>query len=131
MYRLSLHPDAKSDLDELWDTDEISAARIETILQEIQHDQNMLDMLTVHNFGIHHTQPLHVSKWLEFWNVGINLWRVKLWDLEDKGLRYRIVYAFMLGKQQYYVLGILPRDWNYDENHQLTKRIKRAYDSLL
>lgn len=61
---------------------------------------------------------------------GRDLWRLKVWDLEDKGLRYRIVYAFMPRDRHYHVLAIAPREFDYDDNHLLSQRIFRAYQEL-
>lgn len=51
-------------------------------------------------------------------------------DLENEGMRYRIVYAFVPGKGHYHVLGIVPREFNYDAGHQITRRILAAYEVL-
>jgi len=51
--------------------------------------------------------------------------------LEGKGLRYRIVYAFVPGKQRYHVLAVTPRrDFNYEERDPIAQRILRAYQDL-
>lgn len=104
--------------------------RIMALLQELQADEDLLDRLTQHDYGHSGTADFHVSKWLEQWNKGKDLWRLKIWDLEDKGLHYRIVYAFMPRKQHYHVLAIVPRDFNYDPDHPLSQRIFSAYDDL-
>ncbi len=130
MYKLLVHQDAAQDLEELWNTSEQAAARIAALLQEIQCDQTLLEALTDDDFGAYGFKKFHVKKWLHFWNKGFNLWRLKVWDLENSGLPYRIVYAYKVGRQQYYVLGIIHRNFNYDPNHPFTRRILRAYDSI-
>lgn len=47
-----------------------------------------------HDYGAHRSADFHVSKWFEQRNKGRDLWRLKVWDLGDKGLRYRVAYAF-------------------------------------
>lgn len=42
---------------------------------------------------------------------------MKVWDLEDKDLRYRVVYAFEPRRQHYHVLAVAPREFNYDASH--------------
>ena len=130
MPSLFVHDDATADLEDLGDTEPRAAARIIALLQELQTDEDLLDRLTQHDYGYSGTADFRVSKWLAQWNRGKDLWRLKIWDLEDKGLRYRIVYAFLPGKQQYHVLAIVPRDFNYDPNHPLSRRIVLAYDDL-
>jgi hypothetical protein len=130
VYKLFVHDDAKADLEQLWTDAAQAAARITVLLQELEGNQDLLDRLTQHDFGAYQTAQVHVSKWFEHWNKGKDLWRLKVWDLEGKGLQYRIVYAFIPGKKHYHALAIAPRDFNYDARHPLTQRILRAYDGL-
>jgi len=130
VFRLFVHDDAERDLEKLWDEAPDAAARIGVLLQELEENQDLLDRLTQHDFGDYRTGEFHVSKWLNQWNKGKNLWRLKIWDLEDKGLQYRVVYAFLPSRSQYHVLGIVPREFDYDPNHELSRRIIAAYENL-
>ena len=130
MFRLFVHDDGESDLEKLWDEAPEAAARIGVLLQELEGNQDLLDRLTQHDFGNYRTAEFHVSKWLNQWNKGKDLWRLKVWDLEDKGLQYRVVYAFLPSRSQYHVLGIVSRDFDYDPNHELSRRIIAAYENL-
>lgn len=128
MLRLFVHIDAEDDLERLWVRAPDAAARIAAILEELAGNQDLLDRLTQHDFGSYHTADFQVSKWSEQWKNGKNLWRLKVWDLEDQGLQYRVVYAFLPSKSQYHVLGIVPRSFNYESGNELTQRILRAYE---
>lgn len=131
MYRLFVHDDAQTDLEELWSTGTQAAARIAVLLQELEGDQDLLDRLTQHEYyGRSHSADFHVSKWVEQWRQGRDLWRLKVWDLEGHGLKYRIIYAFVPKRRHYHVLAIAPREFNYDSRHPLTQRIRSAYGSL-
>lgn len=130
MLRLFVHEDAEADLEQLWETEPTAAARITVLIEELEGNPNLLDRLTQHDFGAYGLEDFHVSKWIEQWRQGKDLWRLKIWDLENKNLRYRVVYAFMSRQQDYCVLGILPRAFNYDSNHDLTRRILAAYKDL-
>lgn len=130
VFRLLIHDDATSDLEVLWHKVPEAAARIAVLLEECGGNQDLLDRLTQHDFGAARSADVHVSKWFEQWNKGKDLWRMKLWDLESKGLRYRIVYAFIPRQRQYHVLAVAPREFDYDSNHPLTGRILRAYEEL-
>lgn len=99
------------------------------LLEQLEGDPDLLDRLTQHDYGAHNSADFHVSKWQEQWRQGRDLWRLKVWDLEDQGLRYRIVYAFVPGMQHYHVLAIAPRDFDYDKNHPISQRILRAYEA--
>jgi len=127
---LFVHADAEDDLEALWDKAPDAAARITVLLQELEGNQDLLDRLTQHDFGAYGVADFHVSKWVEQWKKGKDLWRLKVWDLEEKGVNYRIVYAFVPGKGHYHVLGIVPRGFNYEADHKLTRRILAAYEDL-
>lgn len=130
MYTLFFHNNAIHDLHVIRAKDMQIAARILTLLQEIQQDQYLLDSLTIHNFGSTKEEQFHISKWFELWNRGYDLWRLKIWDLDATGIRYRVIYAYLRGRKNYYVLGIVPRDFDYDIHHPTTKRIIAAYQDL-
>lgn len=130
MVTLFIHEDAENDLEELWSKDTEVAARITVLLEELKGNDDLLDRLTQHNFGLYSSADFHVSKWFEQWNKGNDLWRLKIWDLEDNDVKYRIVYAFIPTKKHYHVLGIVPREFNYEANHELTIRILNTYKNL-
>lgn len=127
---LYVHDDAVADLKSLWKREPQAATRIAVFLEELKGDQDLLDRLTQHGYGTHGYADFHISKWVEHWKKGRDLWRLKLWDLEDKGLKYRIVYAFIPNLQHYHVLAIAPREFDYDTNHPISQRILRAYENL-
>jgi hypothetical protein len=128
---LFVHDDAKTDLLALRKSEPRAAGRILALLEQLEGDFDLLDRLTQHDFGAYGSADFHVSKWQEQWRKGRDLWRLKVWDLEDKGLRHRIVYAFIPSKKHYHVLAITPRrDFNYEECDPITQRILRTYQEL-
>lgn len=130
MFSLQVHDDAEADLEALFRRSPRVASRILVLLEEVEADQDLLDRLTQQDFGQDRATEFQVSRWIRQWNKGKNLWRLKVWDLEDKGIRYRVVYAFVPQRRQYHVLGIVPRSFNYEDDHPLTLRILAAYDAL-
>ena len=130
MFSLFIHDDATQDLRALRQTEPQAAGRILALLEQISGDQSLLERLTDHDFGARSSAEFHVSKWQSQWRQGHDLWRLKVWDLEQAGVRYRIVYAYMPAKQNYHVLAIAPREFDYDENHPIGKRVLRAYQDL-
>jgi hypothetical protein len=130
VFQLLIHKDAEADLEQLATINLAAASRIVALIQEIQGNQDLLDCLTKHDFGQNYSAAFHVSKWQEHWRRGKDIWRLKIWDLEDKGIHYRIIYAYIIGTQRYYILAVAPRNFNYDADNPLTKRILRAYDDL-
>src|ERR1700694_2750791 len=104
MYRLVIHDDANADLDQLWIDNPLAAALVLATLQECQADQRLLDSLLVHDYGKDRSEEIHVSKWLQLYRQGKDLWRLKVWELEDQGVMYRIIYAYIPGKRVFHVL---------------------------
>lgn len=112
------------------ETDKFAAGKVLALLQQAKHDPKIIKTLLDHDFGADHSEPYHVSKWLGFWNIGYNLWRLKIW-MEPRGsLRYRIVYAYEPQSLQYYVLAVVHRDFDYKHDHEITSRILKAYRDL-
>lgn len=129
-YSLCIHDDAKEDLENLWLKDATTAALISVFLEQLEVDQTLLDALTIQDYGRRTGENFNVSKWYEYWRKGYGLWRLKILELEARGVYYRIIYAFEPLISRYHVLGIIDRDFNYDSNDHRTKRILAAYDSL-
>lgn len=110
--------------------DRFAAGKVVALLQQAKADPAIIASLLDHDFGADGAAAYHVSKWFEFWNAGYNLWRLKVW-IERKGsLRYRIVYAYEPRSLQYHVLAIVHRDFDYQRDHETTRRILKAYEDL-
>ena len=130
MPRLLFHRDAEADLAQLAQSEPKLAARLYGLLKEVQADKVLLEMLTVHDFGAVGRDVFHVSRWQEHWRQDKDIWRLKFWELDRRGLLYRVIYALKRGTGDHYVLAVAHRDFNYDPNHPTTQRILRAYEEL-
>lgn len=128
MFSLSISSEARRDLDEIWDAgDTDEAARIEAFLEQASVDQSILDSLLVDHFD---NGQYTVRKWLEFWNRGRNLWRVRILNFPAVDGQYRIIYAYDPRPRRFYVLGIVHRDFDYDSQDDRSRRILRDYENL-
>jgi len=127
---LSIHPDAVDDIRRLTTTDRFAAGKVVALLQQAKVDPAIIDSLLDHDFGADYAAAYHVSKWLDFWNVGYNIWRLKIWTEPKGSLRYRIVYAYEPKSLQYHVLAVVHRDFDYKRDHEITNRILKAYKDL-
>ena len=130
MPRLLIHTDAEQDLDDLAASQPKLAGRMATLLAEVAADAGLMDMLTVHGFGSDEREKFDVSRWQAHWRTGKDLWRLKFWELEHQGLPYRVIYALGRGTADHHVLAIVSRDFNYDPDHPITRRILQAYADL-
>ena len=130
VFQLLISPDARRDLDLLWDSNPDCAGVLESTLQLIASDQHLLDALTIKDFGAHGSAVIHVDSWVEQQRLGRHLWRLKHWELEGQGKRYRVIYALDPRVSRYYVLGVFPRGFNYDAKDARTRRVLAAYEGL-
>ena len=130
MLSLVIHKDVVADIGEIRKSDLKTAMRIVALIHEIQADQDLLDRLTQQGYGANGSADFDVSMWFGEQDRGRNLWRLKAWDLERQGIQYRVIYAFEPNLKRYKILAVVPRSFNYDENHPITQRIRDAYDGV-
>lgn len=132
MYELYIHPSADADLDSIWNIDQITAARIDAFLEEVSENNRYLDALLERHFGKDKTEDFSVDKWVKQWHQNRDLWRAKIWDLEDLGIKYRIIYCYQIAERRFTVLAVVARDkFNYEADSEIGKRIIDDYDSLI
>jgi len=135
MPTLKIHRSAGPDFQGLYEDDPKAAKLVAEFIEQAKETPELLDTFTDHGYGKERSATYHVSKWLDQWHKGRNLWRVKIWHLENQGKFYRIVYAFD-PPDAYYILGITthdqndPKDFYDDESHAFTKRVVDVYDAL-
>jgi len=129
-YSLKIHEDAAADIETLWSVEPRAAAAIVALLEQAEIDQRTLESFTIKDYGAGRTEKFHVDWWWTQYKTGRNLWRVKIWNLESRRLNYRIIYALDPRQTRYYVLGILPREFDYDATNERSRRLLAAYDEL-
>ncbi|GIK35879.1 MAG: hypothetical protein AMXMBFR45_01730 [Gammaproteobacteria bacterium] len=129
MPKVVFHTDSKTDLAAIRADDHRPAARILALMEQAKSDQELFDRLTQHDYGQAGTADFHVSRWESQQNNEMrNLWRLKLWELEELGIRYRVVYAFEPLTRTIAVLGIARRrEFNYEDD-AFTQRVIECYD---
>jgi mRNA-degrading endonuclease RelE of RelBE toxin-antitoxin system len=132
VYELHIHPNAEVDLDAIWEIDQTTASRIDVFLEEVSENHKYLDALLERHFGKDGSEEFSVDKWVEQWHQKRDLWRAKIWDLEDIGIRYRIIYCYQIADRRFTVLAVVARNkFNYEANSEIGKRIIDDYDSLI
>ena len=129
MYKLAIHQSAGGDLEALAQLPETAqvAAKVFELARELRANPSLLVNLLDHGYR---TNEIDVSRFQAHWRRGKDLWRLKLWDLEDAGLRYRIIYAYDVRSYCFHLLAVAPREFDYDDQHPLTQRILRDYGDL-
>lgn len=135
MYELIVGDDAATDIEALLDTAPAVALRIVALLEDLADDQDLLDRLSQDGYGGSPKKPIrgaviNIGKWISAQQKGLNLWRMRDFELSKQGHEYRVIYAFNPTKNQYFVLAVVEREFNYDEQHPVTKRVYAAYKAL-
>ncbi len=135
MYELIVGDDATGDLEQLIETNRSAALRIIALLEDLQDNQDLMDRLTQDGYGGTPWTPIRgavvsIKKWVSAQKLGMNLWRMRDFELSKRGQEYRVIYAFNPSTSQYYVLAVVERAFNYDEQHPVTQRIFSACRQL-
>lgn len=131
MFTLRIHADAQQDLRTIRAVWPEAWARIIAFLQDVKGSQDRLDRLTQHGYGRVGEDEFNVKRWEEqTWQHGRNLWRLRLAAIDELGLPYRIIYAFLPSEHEYVVLGVVDREFNYAHQHPISQRIIQAYNGL-
>ena len=129
-FSLVIHKEAQQDLDQLWDTDEEVAADIAVFLEEAKANQDILDRLTCNKFVQIEEPKFSVEVWAGQQSRKRNLWRLKLFALNGKSHQQRIIYAFHPLELRYYILAVVHREFNYDNDHPITRRLIKCYEDI-
>lgn len=124
------------DLVPLKGADPIAAARVAILIQELKSDQALLANLLTPHYGerlgerfTHKFGIKYVVKWFNG-RPPRNIWRLRDWLLESQGKRYRVIYCYFPTTLTFWILGIAPRSWNYDDSDPYTQELLRHYDEL-
>lgn len=135
MFKLILHKPAADDLRDMaaaGGNAQQCAARILAFIQELKGRQDWLNQLLTRNFR---NETFNVDKYVEFWDAGLDLWRFALFEVDfTKQTKWQMPYRILYGYDQpcttFRILGVVSRDFDYDSNHEFTKRVCRTYDEL-
>lgn len=135
MFRLIIHKPAAEDIVKLVSSGEegkVYGARIAAFLQELKVRQDWLKELLSQKFQ---NEEFNVDKYLEFWDAGLDMWRLALFEFDFTRQKkwqmpYRILYAYDQPCLTFRILGVVSRDFNYESDHEFTQRIRRTYDEL-
>lgn len=130
VYNIVIATAAKQDLLTIATDDPDTESEIAAVLQELKGNQQLLDALTLKDFGRAREAPFHVDKWSAQQQKGRNIWRLKIWELEDMGIQYRVVYALDPRISRYFILAVLHRDFDYDEKNPRVRQLLATYDRL-
>lgn len=132
MATIEIHDEAAADLLGIAEADPVAAAQLAVIVEQLEHDADLLDRLTQHGFGRRGRDEFSVSRWVEQWRPpdARDLWRLKFFDF--KITSYRMLYATIPeDEMRHVVLAFVHRDgFDYEADHPVTRRVQQAYEQL-
>ena len=129
MLPLTITDEAKQDLDSIKNAGHVQEwARIVAFLEQAVSDGRITRTLLDHGFR---NEIYSVSRFVEQWNAGRDLWRIRVLDLPRRCEQYRVIYGYDITGRHFYVLGVPHRDFNYDAQDPRTIRILRAYEEYI
>lgn len=134
MVQLNICTNARDDLAKVKASDEQTARKLVAILQQLQADPGLINTLTTDHNAL---DAFEVKRWVKQHEHGKNIWFIKPWkhgNGQPPHLPYRIIYAYSPPRSgrrpEFNILGIVPREFNYEANHPTTLRILRDYAGL-
>lgn len=130
MTKFIVEPSADGDIDELFDTDEDTAATILVVLDELMARPNLRDRLFRHGYRNVENPTFDVEQISRFFRRDYVIYRIKIWDEDGSLLPYRALYAYDGRTETYHVLGIFHRQYAYDETHPKVQRMLADYEAL-
>jgi hypothetical protein len=119
---LTLHKDARADLDQLRKDVPGVHARLVALLAQIKADESLRATLLVHDHGQDKSAEFGIKKWH---TAGENFWRMRCWELESYGWNYRLIYLYLPSQNRFAVMGVFRReDFDYDDpNNPCHRRV--------
>jgi hypothetical protein len=121
---------AEQDLDTLFLEDEDTAAIIDVLLDEIYGNEDLIQLLCTDRSRRMEEPAFTNERFIELWNIGYTIYRLKMWDLEDSLLSHRTLHAYDGRSDCTHILAIIHRDHAYDTNHPQVRRCVADYDAI-
>ncbi len=132
MTTVHLDRDAAEDLRLLRSTDRKGAIGVLAFIQELTGSPSLalrlLDKGTDFVWGAKGT--FDVTPFSYFYRRGYDVWRIKFTVAPHGQSRYRILYAYDIQSRDFYILAIMARKTNYEQDTLFVERLKKAYVRL-
>lgn len=128
MPSLEFSDDALDALEDLYDEDEVSAALIDVLLEELETQPALLDELCITGNRHQHNPPFEVKRLQELWRKCYTIYILKITSNDGIVISHRVIYAHHPQHDCYYVLALMKREINYEADTQFIDRICKLYE---
>lgn len=114
MFRI--HNDAVADLKAIQVSDPDAFGKLFALLEQLKTEPSWIARLLDSGHGSDRFGPIAVMKWHDAHRIArLPLWRLKFWDLEKNGLKYRVIYIYNWPDLSFNVMAVVHRDsFDYD-----------------
>jgi len=135
VFELIPHDDIVEDLERLAVEKPVVAECVTALIQQLLDDPILTDDLLRDKHGGSPAKPhkgaiFNVRVWEEAQQKGINLWRVRDFELSRLGYEFRIVYGVFEKHSLIYLLAVVEKEWDYDFSHPISRRIVASYSRI-
>jgi len=129
---IHIHDDATDDLLGIKEDCSEDFFKLLAFLEQLKNDSTLMDGLLDHGFGEDKEQTVSVKKWFSILHTErFPVWRLRAWELEAEGLKYRIIYLYYWPNKEFIILAIVHRgNLDYDDiKHPIRQRIIQRIQS--
>ncbi|MEY3881518.1 MAG: hypothetical protein RIQ94_2314 [Pseudomonadota bacterium] len=134
---IHIHDDATEDLKKILHANRDDAIKLLAFIEQLKADSNLIKKLLEHGFGDDKSELISVKKWLSVHKIERQpVWRLRAWNLEQQGLKYRLIYLFNWHDKSHYIMAIIHRgDFDYDDPNdpirkRITQRIRTEFPTI-
>lgn len=114
--KFDVHEDAVADIALIHQDQPSHATKILAFIEELENSPDLLDSMTIQNYGDDRQDPIFVKKWGSVYRgEKMNVWRLRSMELEQQGLNYRFIYCYYYKDQTHHLVAVVAKkDMDYD-----------------
>ncbi|AHB78699.1 hypothetical protein PMO31116_04111 [Pandoraea morbifera] len=131
MTRVRLHREANEDIQKIKLTSQKDAAMALLIVRGLIDDPSPLEHLTTPDtiwpgLGFDY----EVTQFQFFHKRGHDVWRIKAYDAPGHTFPYRLIYFYDIEAKDFYIVAVVHRSLDYENDPDTCKRIRELYKRL-
>lgn len=128
--KLTIVDEALDDLDDIALQAEDDKYFILALLEDIENDSQAASRLLDQGAWPIGPDRVDVMPFRFFFRKGYDIWRMKVYELGEDLLPYRLIYAYDYRHREIYILAVMHRRVDYENDPEFTARIRASYLAL-